>query len=159
MDKVDHLSSSPGEETEGARRATGVSSPGLEPAPPNPEVLVKKTRRRLTTKYKIEILEKADKCLKTGDIGALLRREGLYSSQLAKWRKLRREGFFKQTQPRGRPGLTDIEKQQKIRISELENRVQSLEKEIDKATAIIDIQKKLSKLLELTSLENNGTAS
>lgn len=159
MYQKNNPSSSPGEETEGARRATGVSSPGLESAPPDPEVVVKKTRRRLTTKYKIEILEKADKCLKTGELGALLRREGLYSSQLTKWRKLRREGFFKQTKQRGRPGLTDIEKHQKIRISELEKRVQSLENEIDKAAAIIDIQKKLSLLLELSSPENNGTTS
>ena len=152
-------SSSIGEETEGARRATGVSSPRLELSLPNPEVVAKKARRRFTKSYKLNILEKADKCSDVGDLGALLRREGLYSSQLSLWRTQRRDGFFKEIERRGRPGLSENERTQRQRIIELEKRVQSLEGDLEKASAIIDIQKKLCDLLGLSPEKNNGKTS
>ena len=74
--------------TEGARRATGVTpsrgrteEPGMM-SPPDPEVLEKKLRRKFTAQYKLRILDEADACARTGQIGALLRREGLYYSNL-----------------------------------------------------------------------------
>jgi transposase-like protein len=137
------------EETEGARRATGVSSRVLEAFPPDPEVRPKETRRRLTRAYKLNILEKADQITENGELGALLRREGLYSSQLALWRKQRREGFFEQAQRRGRPGMSLHEKEQKQRVRDLEKKVQSLEEDLKKASIIIDVQKKLCDLLGL----------
>ena len=81
-----------GEETQGARRATGVSSPSASAAVavlPDPEVVEKAGRRRFTAKYKLGVLEEADRC-QPGEIGALLRREGLYSSHLTTWRRWRR---------------------------------------------------------------------
>ena len=78
-----------GEETQEARRATGVSSPSAGavaaptavPVAPNPEVVQPARRRRFTAKYKLAVLEQADRC-EPGQLGALLRREGRYSSHL-----------------------------------------------------------------------------
>ncbi len=77
--------------SEAARRVTGVNSEE-EPVPPppaDPEVDTKASRRRFTAKYKCSILDQADLCKGRGEIGALLRREGLFSSHLTNWRKLR----------------------------------------------------------------------
>ena len=59
------------------------------PGPPDPEVPARHVRRRFTTAYKLEVLRKADACARPGEIGALLRREGLYSSHLVTWRRQR----------------------------------------------------------------------
>ena len=59
---------------------------------PDPEVVAKPKRRRFTAEYRLRILEEADQCTESGDVGRLLRREGLYSSHLTKWRGARREG-------------------------------------------------------------------
>ena len=72
-------------ETEGARRATGVSAG----AHPDPEVPERAKRRQFTAEYKLRILREADACKGSGEIGALLRREGLYSSHLVQWRRQR----------------------------------------------------------------------
>ena len=98
-------------ETEGARRATGVSPAGAA-APgsptsgvrPDPEVLEKPARRRFTAAYKLEILKAAESGSDPGEIGALLRREGLYSSHLAAWRARRDQGSLRALAPakRGR---------------------------------------------------------
>ncbi len=146
-------------ETEGARRATGVSPSRFDSPPteaPDPEVVPKKSRRRLTVAYKLKILEEVDKCTQKGQIGAILRREGLYSSNLSKWKEQRRDGFFKTVERRGRPGLSVNEKDQQKQIKNLEKKVTSLETELEKASAIIDIQKKLCHLLGLIPKDNNG---
>ncbi len=96
-----------GEETQGARRATGVSSPSAGAAAPaaaglpDPEVVEKAGRRRFTAKYKLGVLEEADRCA-PGEIGALLRREGLYSSHLTTWRRQREAGALAALTPRKR---------------------------------------------------------
>lgn len=77
---------------EGARRATGESLAGKSPVP-DPQVIAKTERRRFTSKYKLSVLEKADQCTGIGEIGALLRREGLYSSHLSTRRNARGIGF------------------------------------------------------------------
>src|SRR5712692_8582572 len=59
------------------------------PAPPDPEVTARPARRQFTTQYKLEILRKADACVRPGQLGALLRKEGLYSSHLVTWRRQR----------------------------------------------------------------------
>ena len=75
--------------TEGARRATGVApeAAGRNGDAPDPEVADKATRRRFTAAYKRRIVREADKCTKPGEVGALLRREGVYSSSLSTWRR------------------------------------------------------------------------
>jgi transposase len=85
--------------TEGAHRATGVDpmAGGRDSqvfSPPDPEVPEKKLRRKFTAKYKLRILAEADACTQTGQLGALLRREGLYSSYLATWRHQRKNGIL-----------------------------------------------------------------
>jgi len=146
-----------------ARRASGVEPPRLEPREtstvPDPEVLPKKTRRRFTKAYKLRILEKADRCVEKGEIGTLLRREGLYSSQLATWRRQRRDGFLDVAERRGRPRMSDSERALQRRNKELERQNRSLEKELKKASAIIDIQKKLCDLLGLNPEENDENMS
>ena len=81
-------------ETEGARRATGVAREAAERngEAPDPEVADKTTRRRFTAAYKRRIVREADKCTKPGEVGALLRREGVYSSSLSAWRRQRDSG-------------------------------------------------------------------
>ena len=65
-------------------------------APPDPEVSAKATRRRFTAAYKLSVVEQADRCETPGEIGELLRREGLYSSHLSGWRKAAREGSLRE---------------------------------------------------------------
>src|SRR5258708_39997280 len=82
----------PGPEAEGARRATGASGPGTSRASaPDPEVPAKVERRRFTAEYRLRILKQADACKTPGERGALLRREGLYSSLLTNWRRHREQ--------------------------------------------------------------------
>ena len=74
-------------------------------APPDPELVERARRRRFTAEYKLRILREADACAKPGEIGALLRREGLYSSLLTEWRRQRERGSLAALdRPRGRPG-------------------------------------------------------
>jgi len=85
--------------TEGARRATGVEPSRAAAAAGgnctlDPEVAEKPKRRSYSAEYKVRILEQADACSEPGQIGALLRREGLYSSHLVAWRKLREDGVL-----------------------------------------------------------------
>ncbi len=85
---------------QGARRATGVvpmagaSSPLVSSAP-DPEVPEKRPRRKFTAKYRLRILAEADVCTQPGQMGALLRREGLYSSNLTTWRQQRKKAFYR----------------------------------------------------------------
>ena len=133
------------EEKEGARRATAFSSSsaGAEPAGgDDPEVLEKATRRRFTDKYKLSILEEADRCEKPGQLGALLRREGLYSSSLSTWRRQRELGSLKALAPRKRGRKPNPQEKQNRRVAELEREVQQLRQKLTQAETIIDVHKK-----------------
>jgi transposase-like protein len=74
----------------------------LHHVPPDPEVPEKKRRRKFTAKYKLRILAEADSCAEPGQLGALLRREGLYSSNLTVWRRQREEGLLDALSPKKR---------------------------------------------------------
>lgn len=76
----------------GARRGGSSPTPTKQTTTPDPELVERPKRRRFTAKYKLRILEEAEACTQTGEIGALLRREGLYTSHLSAWRK-QREGM------------------------------------------------------------------
>ena len=91
-------------ETEGAHRATGVFPAGAPPAgaAPEVEVVAKAERRRFAAEYKRRIVREADRCTKPGEIGALLRREGLYSSLLTTWRAARDRGELAGLSPKKR---------------------------------------------------------
>ena len=129
-------------DSEGARRASGES-----PSLPNPEVEVNAGRRRFTPRYKLSIVEQADQCRQAGEIGALLRREGLYSSHLSSWRRLRREGVLQGLSPQPRGPKPDAAAAGQREIARLQKQVSKLEFELEKAHTIIDVQKKLSALL------------
>lgn len=117
-------------------------------ASPDPEVVPKKgKRRRFSAEYKRRILDEADACTDRGEVGALLRREGLYSSHLASWRKQREQGTLAalSSKKRGRKGRerNPLEK----RVRELEKEKARLEREAEKQRIIIEYQKKASEIL------------
>jgi transposase-like protein len=126
-----------GESGRGARAAAGT--------PPDPELVEKPKRRRFTAEYKLEILERAEACTRPGEIGELLRREGLYTSHLTAWRKQRKNGALKElAKPRGRKPADRRDRE----ISELRARAERAEAELGKAKKVIEIQGNVSALLE-----------
>lgn len=129
---------SAGERSE-AKRSEG--SPMVERQPsPDSEVRAQPRRRRFTPKYKLEILRKADACTRPGQVGELLRREGLYSSHLVNWRRQRDEGLA----PKKRGPQAQVVNP---RVKKLEREVHQLERKLKKAEAIIAFQKKVHELL------------
>lgn len=141
---------------EGARRATGESLAGKSSVP-DPQVVAQSKRRRFTSKYKLSILEKADQCAGFGEVGALLRREGLYSSHLSTWRKARHNGTLQALAPHKRGPKFNPDIAQAREIAALQKQVIKLQGELSKAHTIIDVQKKLSTIL--AALPNNENES
>jgi len=138
------------EETEGARRATEVSSTSAgaaAPAAADPEVLEQATRRRFSAKYKLRILEEADRCAEPGQIGALLRREGLYSSNLSLWREQRESGVLSGLTPRKRGRKPNPDSDLLRHNTQLRRENEKLRKRLARAETIIDVQKKVATLL------------
>jgi transposase-like protein len=114
---------------------------------PDPEVPERARRRRFTAAYKLEVLAAYD-AAPEGEKGAVLRREGLYSSHIVDWRRARDAGALAGlTQPRGRPRRDPREE----RIARLERENKQLEQELAKARFVVDVQAKLSALLETIS--------
>jgi len=137
---------------EGARRATGkdpAETPVTPTQIPNPEVETKAVRRRFSAKYKRSVLEQADRCTNHGDIGALLRREGLYSSHLTNWRRQREEGALGGLAPRKRGRKPDPATAERRVIAQLSKENERLRDQLKKAQTIIEVQKKLSEILEI----------
>jgi transposase-like protein len=115
---------------------------------------VKAERRRFTNKYKLKILAEAEKCTESGELGALLRREGLYDSHLWRWRKAQREGRLGAGVKQARvPSST---KALERKVAELTAKNARLEKALEQAELVIDVQKKLSMLLGLEMSKGNG---
>jgi transposase-like protein len=143
---------------QGARRAT-EAEPAATPvaSAPDPEVRVQADRRRFSAKYKLRIVEQADRCTDPGEVGALLRREGLYSSHLSNWRRLRRDGALGKLAPRKRGRKTKGISGEQREVARLRKENQHLRHELDKAQTIISFQKKLSEILEIPMpLENSA---
>lgn len=114
---------------------------------PPTEVVAKATRRKFTAKYKLKILRKADACDAPGAIGELLRKEGLYTSHLALWRKQREQGAVAGLAPRRR-GPKPVERDERDeRIVALSKDVEALTLRAERAEALIELQKKVSELL------------
>ena len=124
-----------------------VRDPASTPSmAPDPEVTARRARRRFTTAYKLEILRKADACTQLGQLGALLRKEGLYSSHVVTWRKQREAGLTPKKQ--GRPVTIDPRVRQLEREKAgLEATTRRLERRLERATTIIAFQKKVAELL------------
>ncbi len=113
---------------------------------PDPEVPERATRRRFTAEYKLRIVQEAEAC-QEGEIGALLRREGLYSSHLGKWREQFRSGAFKGLQAKKRGPAPNPDKRMAKEVAKLEREVERLHKRLQQAETIIDFQKKVSEIL------------
>lgn len=122
-------------------------------AVPDPEVSDRPTRRRFTAKYKLSVLRELDECTKQGEKGAILRREGLYSSHICDWRRLRKMGELDALRQRktGRP--TRVRNPLADENARLSKQNARLEEELRKARLIIDVQKKLALFLD----ETNGS--
>ena len=120
----------------------------LETKIPDPEVVPKAKRRKFTAEYKLRIVKEADTCTEPGQVGALLRREGLYSSHLSEWRQLRKEGQLQalSAKKRGRKAQDSSVAE----LAELRRENQSLRTRLEQAKIIIDVQKKLSQLFGLS---------
>jgi len=115
-------------------------------SPPDPEVPEKAVRRQFSAKYKLRILKEADGCKKDGELGEMLRREGLYSSHLSTWRKQLEKGSLKALsgKKRGRKKKKDPKSR---REKELERENRKLRRKLEQAETIIEIQKKVAALL------------
>ncbi len=132
-----------------AQRAAGERSEAaaerVEPAgPPDPELVERPTRRRFSAEYKLRIVAEADACTGPGEVGALLRREGLYSSLLTEWRRARQVGALEALErPRGRKPQHPLESEN----AELRRRAERAEAELAKARRVIEVQGNVSALL------------
>lgn len=124
-----------------------ASRPTRSASDPDPEVPAKARRRRFTAQYKLRILEEAERCTEPGEVGALLRREGLYSSHLSKWRQQREAGALAALTPKKRGRKPRPVDPQAPRVAELERENARLRDKLEKAETIIEVQKKLSQLL------------
>ena len=114
-------------------------------ATPDPELVERPRRRTFKAAYKLKILQEADACEKPGEVGALLRREGLYSSHLTAWRKQRDRGALEaMSRPRGRPKPDPRDAQ----IERLLRRSERAEAELATARKVIEVQGNVSALLE-----------
>ena len=114
---------------------------------PDPEVVARARRRTFSAEYKLRILQEADACTEPGQIGALLRREGLYSSHLTDWRRARAAGQLAALGSRKRGPKPDPTAQE---LDELRRENERLRTRLQQAEIIVDVQKKLSQLLGLT---------
>lgn len=133
----------------GVQRAVGERSAGAAgdadpPAPPDPELVDRPQRRRFSAAYKLAVLREADGLSRPGEIGALLRREGLYSSHLSTWRGQRQEGSLEAlSRPRGRKPADPLVAEN----AELQRRLARSETELDKARRVIEAQGNVCALL------------
>jgi transposase-like protein len=118
------------------------------PPAPDPEVVAKAQRRKFTAEYKLGIVEEADRVTDPGAIGALLRREGLYSSHLVEWRRLRDAGALGAlSKKRGRkPTRNPLAEEN----GKLKAELARVNQKLQQAEIIIDVQKKVSALLGIS---------
>lgn len=131
-----------------------MSNPILMSKKPDPEVAAKGKRRSFTTKYKREILAEADKSKKPGEIGAMLRREGLHSSHLAAWRALRAKGELGgDTKKRG-PKPNPVDPSAK-RVKQLERELAKALARAERAEFLVEMQKKMQALFKAQPNEEN----
>jgi transposase len=141
------------EEMEGVRRTTGISSIAGLKSPrglrvSDPEVPEKAVRRRFTAEYKRRILREAEFCREHGQLGALLRREGLYSSNLTTWHRQAERGTLDALSPKKRGPKEQKPDPSVRRIAGLEKENQKLRHKLRQAEMIIETQKKIAEILQ-----------
>ncbi|MDE2956734.1 MAG: transposase [Bacteroidota bacterium] len=123
-------------------------------APPT-EVIPRAKRRRFSASYKLRILEEADAATASGEVGALLRREGLYSSHLTQWCRQREQGTLLGSTQIGKELLAKVEENRKLR-----QEISKTRSELKKAKVIIEVQKQISMLIgESSEVEDEKIGS
>ncbi len=135
--------------------AAALPPPAAPSSVPDPEVVAKARRRYFTAEHKLRVLREADAGSEAGAIGALLRREGLYSSHLTEWRRLRAAGLLATADERKRGRKPKPVDPSAKRVAELERENRRLTEKLRKAEIIIDFQKKVQDLLRMQ--EEGGT--
>ena len=128
----------------------------IERTPPSSEVLEKPVRRRFTVEYKAKILAEADACTEAGQLGELLRREGLYSSHLTSWRRQRDEGALAGLTPKQRGRRAKPKNPLADEVTRLQRENQQLKEHLRQAELIIDVQKKVSEMLNIPLKSPDG---
>jgi transposase len=122
------------------------------------EVVAKATRRRFSAEYKLKILREAEACTRLGELGALLRREGLYSSNLTTWRAQRRTGELGGLAPKKRGPVPKAKNPLAAKVVALEREVTRQTARAERAEALVDLQKKVAEFLGIV-LPRNGEKS
>lgn len=143
--------------SQGARRATG-DAPGSARSP-NPagsdcEVVARARRRHFSNADKRRILQAADRCTKPGEIGALMRREGVYSSSLSTWRRQRDAADLVALAPQKRGPKADPAQIEARHITQITRERDHLQVQLDKAHLVIEVQKKVAALLALLTADS-----
>ena len=131
----------------------GMAIPG--PIATEVEVLAKATRRRFAAEYKLKILRAAEACTHPGELGALLRREGLYSSNLTTWRAQRERGELLGLTPKKRGPAPKAKNPLAAKVAALEREVTRQTARAERAEALVELQKKVAALLG-TPVEPTG---
>ena len=119
------------------------------------EVVAQATRRRFTAEYKLTVLREADACTEPGEIGCLLRREGLYSSHLYLWRKQRRARELSGLTPARRGPVPKATNPLAAKVAALEKETRWLTARAERAEALVELQKKVSEILGI-ALKRHG---
>lgn len=125
---------------------------------PDPEVLENKPRRKFTAKYKLDILRKADSCAEPGQIGTLLRREGLYSSNLTTWRRQRDQGLLDAMSPQKRGRRKQEINPLSQEVARLQKDNERLRNKLKQAETIIEVQKKYPRSWALLRIPTKGAS-
>jgi transposase len=119
------------------------------------EVVAKPMRRRFTAEYKLGVLRQADACSGRGEVGALLRREGLYSSHLTQWRKQRERGEHQGLSRKRGPSAKQLNPlTDKVKVLERENA--RLKLRAERAEGLVELQKKVSEILGIELKQSGG---
>ena len=119
------------------------------------EVMAKPTRRRYSAEYKLRILREADASTRRGEIGALLRREGLYATNLTAWRKQREKGELEGLSQKRRGPLPQENNPLADKVKALERETARLRARAERAEGLVELQKKVSEILGI-ELKHNG---
>jgi transposase len=120
------------------------------------EVMAKATRRRFSAEYKLKILREAEACTQPGEIGALLRREGLYSSNLTTWRAQRRTGELGGLAPKRRGPVPQAKNPLAAKVVALQREVTRYKARAERAEALVELQKKVAEFLGIELQRNGG---
>ena len=141
--------------TQGARGATEGAPDSAPPVvqPGDSEVVARAQRRKFSSLDKRRILNAADRCTKPGEVGALMRREGVYSSSLSTWRAQREVAELDAVAPQKRGPKIDPARAPALQLAQITRERDSLREQLRKAQLIIDVQKKVTALLGLLSAD------